>query len=410
MKNLSRRGCTYEEHPLSTLRCSIPTKGAASLILLLLATLGLWGSGITPSIIPQAVATAFKIGNSTKFQLGASGAVSGDCAQFDSNLNVTGPGTGAGCGSSGTQGGGIVVYSGTAGIALTGTVYFPIGGGSAANATEASVDADVQASTTVSRFGANLSVALGVGNSVVFTLRKNAADQSVTCTISGGSATSCGDSVNSFSVIPGDLLAIKAAFSGTIGVTPTFVLSLQTGTLATGLINTGTTGQVAYYAAGGTTLSGVGPGTTTTVLHGNASGAPSYGAVSLTADVSGILPSANSQPHAITFVIDGGGSAITTGDIKFYPTADFACTINRWDISADQSGSITVDVWKAAGAIPTSGNKISASAPLTLSSAQLAQNGSRTGWTSSVSVGDVFGFNVATASTVTRVVGQIWCQ
>lgn len=34
-------------------------------------------------------------------------------------------------------------------------------------------------------------------------------------------------------------------------------------------------------------------GTTTTVLHGNAAGAPTFGAVSLTADVSGILPVAN---------------------------------------------------------------------------------------------------------------------
>lgn len=34
-------------------------------------------------------------------------------------------------------------------------------------------------------------------------------------------------------------------------------------------------------------------GTTTTVLHGNAAGAPTYGAVSLTADVSGTLPIAN---------------------------------------------------------------------------------------------------------------------
>jgi hypothetical protein len=114
--------------------------------------------------------------------------------------------------------------------------------------------------------------------------------------------------------------------------------------------------------------------------------------------------------HVVTFAIDGGGSAITTGDIKNYPTADYACTIIRIDISADQSGSITVDVWKAAGAIPTSGNKISASAPLTLSSAQLAQNGSLSGWTTAVAVGDVFGFNVATATTVTKAIGQIWCQ
>ena len=34
-------------------------------------------------------------------------------------------------------------------------------------------------------------------------------------------------------------------------------------------------------------------GTTTTVLHGNAAGAPTFGAISLTADVSGILPPAN---------------------------------------------------------------------------------------------------------------------
>jgi len=119
---------------------------------------------------------------------------------------------------------------------------------------------------------------------------------------------------------------------------------------------------------------------------------------------------AKQQLHSINFVIDGGGSAITTGDKGIYPTVAFACTINRIDISADQSGSITVDVWKAAGAIPTSGNKISASAPLTLSSAQLSQNGSRTGWTTAVAIGDVFGFSVASASVVTRVVGQIWCN
>ncbi|HEX8106706.1 MAG TPA: hypothetical protein VF516_03210 [Kofleriaceae bacterium] len=41
-------------------------------------------------------------------------------------------------------------------------------------------------------------------------------------------------------------------------------------------------------------------GTTTTVLHGNAAGAPTWGAVSLTADVSGILPVAN------------GGSGVAT--------------------------------------------------------------------------------------------------
>jgi hypothetical protein len=42
-------------------------------------------------------------------------------------------------------------------------------------------------------------------------------------------------------------------------------------------------------------------GTTTTVLHGNASGAPTFGAVSLTADVSGTLPVANGGTGITSF-------------------------------------------------------------------------------------------------------------
>jgi hypothetical protein len=126
--------------------------------------------------------------------------------------------------------------------------------------------------------------------------------------------------------------------------------------------------------------------------------------------VQGVVTPATAQLHSVTVSLDGGGVAIVTGAVGIFPTAAYACTINRVDISADQSGSITIDVWKAAGAIPTSGNKISASAPLTLSSAQLSQNGSLTGWSTSVASGDVFGFTVVTAATVQKVTGQIWCQ
>lgn len=60
-------------------------------------------------------------------------------------------------------------------------------------------------------------------------------------------------------------------------------------------------------------------GTTTTVLHGNAAGAPTFGAVSLTADVSGILPSANGgtglaspTAHAI-LAYQGASAAVAIG-------------------------------------------------------------------------------------------------
>lgn len=50
-------------------------------------------------------------------------------------------------------------------------------------------------------------------------------------------------------------------------------------------------------------------GTTTTVLHGNAAGAPTYGAVSLTADVSGTLPVTNGGT--------GTSTAFTQGSVVF---------------------------------------------------------------------------------------------
>jgi len=116
------------------------------------------------------------------------------------------------------------------------------------------------------------------------------------------------------------------------------------------------------------------------------------------------------QLHSITFVLDGGGSVIATGAVNKFPPVDYACTINRVDVTGNPSGSITVDIWKAAGAIPTSMNKISASAPATLSSSQINLNGSLTGWTTSVSIGDVFGASVATSTTVTSATIVMWCQ
>jgi hypothetical protein len=116
------------------------------------------------------------------------------------------------------------------------------------------------------------------------------------------------------------------------------------------------------------------------------------------------------QLHSISATIDGGGTAISTGAVGVFPSALFACTINTAQVSADQTGSITVDVWKTNAAIPTSANKISASAPVTLSSAQLNQASPLTGWTTAVASGDVFGFSVASAATVQRVTIQLWCQ
>jgi hypothetical protein len=106
----------------------------------------------------------------------------------------------------------------------------------------------------------------------------------------------------------------------------------------------------------------------------------------------------------ILFIIDGGGSAITTGE-KGDLTIPFACTINEWTLLADQSGSIVVDIWKDtyANYPPTVADTITASAKPTISTATKGQSSTLTGWTTSIAAGDILAFNVDSASTVQRV-------
>lgn len=108
---------------------------------------------------------------------------------------------------------------------------------------------------------------------------------------------------------------------------------------------------------------------------------------------------------SITFIIDGGGSAITTG-VKGALEIPFACTINRVTLLADQSGSIVIDIWKQAYADypPEDAQSITASAPPTLSSAVMSQDSTLTGWTTAIAAGDCLKFNVDSIATCTWVV------
>jgi hypothetical protein len=100
--------------------------------------------------------------------------------------------------------------------------------------------------------------------------------------------------------------------------------------------------------------------------------------------------------------IDGGGSAITTGN-KGYLTVPYGGTITGWRIISDQSGSCVIDVWKAAGTIPTVANTIAGTEKPTLTSQQINSDINLTTWTSSVSSGDIFAFYVDSTSLITRV-------
>ncbi len=90
---------------------------------------------------------------------------------------------------------------------------------------------------------------------------------------------------------------------GTVGLTIPVVISSGGTNSITDL-----SGSTIMISNGSAIVQGT-AGTTTTVLHGNAAGAPTYGAVVLTTDVSGILPVANGG--------SGTTTAFTAGSVVF---------------------------------------------------------------------------------------------
>jgi len=106
----------------------------------------------------------------------------------------------------------------------------------------------------------------------------------------------------------------------------------------------------------------------------------------------------------ITFIIDGGGAAITPGE-KGHIEIPFACTIQQVTMLADKEGSIVLDIWKDTygNYPPTSADSICGESKPTISSALKSRDSTLTGWTKSILVGDILAFNVDSCSTITRV-------
>ena len=113
----------------------------------------------------------------------------------------------------------------------------------------------------------------------------------------------------------------------------------------------------------------------------------------------------------ITFVIDGGGSAITTGQ-KGNLEIPFDCTLTGWTLMADQSGAIQIDIWDDtyanfppadADTMPGAGNE-----PEITASGQKAEDNAITDWTDyTLSANEIIAFNVDSCTTIERIVLSI---
>ncbi len=134
------------------------------------------------------------------------------------------------------------------------------------------------------------------------------------------------------------------------------------------------------------------------------SGAGLTGGGDLSADRT-LAMTSDQRTRDIFYVMDGAGSTLTIG-IKGDIQIDFAATIISATLLADQSGSIVVNVWKDvyANYPPDVSDKITASAPPTITATTKSTDSTLTGWTTAISAGDVLRFNVDSVTTITRCV------
>lgn len=119
----------------------------------------------------------------------------------------------------------------------------------------------------------------------------------------------------------------------------------------------------------------------------------------LKADGTWATPAGGSGAQTPTGVF---GDAVNTTSVVAgtvcYVRVPYSGTISEWTLIANVSCTCVVDVWKAAGALPTNGNTITASAKPSLSAATVGGSSTLTGWTTTVTTGDVLAFELESLS------------
>jgi len=115
----------------------------------------------------------------------------------------------------------------------------------------------------------------------------------------------------------------------------------------------------------------------------------------------------------VNIALRGGGSAITTGSAGSKRIAA-AVTITGYTIISSTSCSITVDLWRTTytdydgSDHPANEDSITASAPITLTTAVKAKDETLTGWTKTLSADDIIHVNVDSADCTGDVDIQVY--
>jgi hypothetical protein len=121
-------------------------------------------------------------------------------------------------------------------------------------------------------------------------------------------------------------------------------------------------------------------------------------------DINDATDVASLKDATLTYIIDGGGSEITTG-LKDYIEVPYDCTITGWTILGNETGSIVVDVWKDSFANfpPLLADSIAGTEKPTITGDVKGQNLSLSDFDTSLLKGDILAFNVDSVTDIKKV-------
>jgi len=87
------------------------------------------------------------------------------------------------------------------------------------------------------------------------------------------------------------------------------------------------------------------------------------------------------NPAGVSFVIDGGGAAITTGS-KMYWSVPFDCTVARYDLYTDAASGLKIELYgdTYANFPPTAGDSYNSGSPASTASARKGQDTNPSAW------------------------------